>query len=226
MRAMRTASSSPATGTRVDRPIRVRRGRGWIRRTRCRAPPDGFCCDQLTLYDPQRKIWIWILQYIQQNQTNVFRIAVSTDANFPGAGGWYWWDIAPATLNNAWTTVWFDYPDAAFSRDHLYVTFNVFSGQHSSAPPSCGSRSIRWPQVVHSGSAGGARRTTVRSDSRSRPLPTESMYFGSHNSGSSLRLFSWPDTSNNISQWDIGVTSWNGNISSTAPNGVDWLARD
>ncbi len=184
----------------------------------------GFCCDQLTLYEPRRKIWIWILQYIQQNQTNVFRIAVTRDANFP-TGGWYWWDIAPATLNNAWTTVWFDYPDAAFSRDHLYVTFNVFSGQSFQRSAvmrfpldtlaTGGSLGFGWWSTTNNGSL----RLTQQAD------PTTSMYFGSHNSGTSLRLFSWPDTSNNISQWDIGVTSWNGNISSTAPNGVDWLAR-
>ncbi len=47
----------------------------------------GFCCDQLTLYDPRRNIWIWILQYRKTSSgSNVFRIAISRDANFPTGG--------------------------------------------------------------------------------------------------------------------------------------------
>ena len=86
----------------------------------------GFCCDQVVLYVPSRRIWIWILQYIQQGGANVFRIAVTREPNFP-AGGWYWWDIAPTTLNAAWTGQWFDYPDAAITNDNLFVTFNMFN---------------------------------------------------------------------------------------------------
>src|SRR4051794_15286358 len=56
----------------------------------------GFCCDQVTLHDQARGIWIWILQYVQQGGSNVFRIAVTRDADFPS--GWYWWDIAPTTV--------------------------------------------------------------------------------------------------------------------------------
>ena len=43
------------------------------------------------------------------------------------SGGWYWWDIAPTTLNAAWTGQWFDYPDAAITNDNLFVTFNMFN---------------------------------------------------------------------------------------------------
>ena len=74
----------------------------------------GFCCDQLALYDSARAIWIWIIQYRQAGASNVFRIAVTRDANFP-AGGWYWWDIAPSTLDGTWGNLWFDYPDGALS---------------------------------------------------------------------------------------------------------------
>src|SRR5690348_11695519 len=65
----------------------------------------GFCCDQVTVHDDSRGLWIWILQYIRQNGANVFRIAATHDANFPG--GWYWWDIAPTTLDATWTNLWF-----------------------------------------------------------------------------------------------------------------------
>ena len=186
----------------------------------------GFCCDQLALYDPSRKIWIWIKQYLKTTAgSNVFRIAISKDADF-STGGWYWWDIAPSTLNSDWTDVWFDYPDAALSADHLYVTFNIFNGSDVWQRATV----MRFPlDTLESGESlgfgwwdttdNGALRLTQSAN------PTGSMYFVDHASFSTLRLFSWPDNSGNISSWDIGVDSWNANIASTAPNGVNWLAR-
>ena len=83
----------------------------------------GFCCDQIILYEPSRDIWIWILQYIRSGGTNIFRVAVCRGASF---GSWYWWDFSPTALNASWTDMWFDYPDAAVSSNHLYITFNAF----------------------------------------------------------------------------------------------------
>ncbi len=189
----------------------------------------GFCCDQLTLYDAQRRIWIWILQYSRQNGTNVFRIAIKRDADFSSGSGWYWWDIAPATLNGAWTNVWFDYPDAALSADNLYVSFNVFD--NSSPRPMWQRASVmRFPldTLANGGSLGFDWWSTTNNGSirfTQQAIPTGSMYFGSHNSGDELRLFSWPDSGNSITFWDVDVRAWGGTISSTAPNGVDWLAR-
>ena len=62
----------------------------------------GFCCDQVVLHDSTRGLWIWILQYSQQGTANVFRLAACHDADF-ATGGWYWWDIAPTTLDGAWS---------------------------------------------------------------------------------------------------------------------------
>ena len=183
----------------------------------------GFCCDQIVLYVPSRNIWIWILQYIQQGGANVFRLAVTRDANFP-TGGWYWWDIAPTTLNPAWTAQWFDYPDAALTNDNLFVTFNVFNTAGAWQRASV----MRFPldTLANAGtlifnswstSNNGSLRLTQGAGS--------TMYWGSHNSANQLRLFRWIDGQNSISWWDVNVGQWSGQIASTAPNGVNWLAR-
>ena len=184
----------------------------------------GFCCDQLTLYDRRRGIWIWILQYIQQNGTNVFRIAVSRNAESAGAT-WRWWDIAPATLDPAWTNVWFDYPDAALGAQHLYCTFNVFSGNTWQRAAV-----MRFPldTLANGGSLGFNWWSTTQNGSlrlTQQATPGGNMYWGSHNSTSQVRLFSWPAASGSINWWDINVRSWDRTISSTAPNGVNWLSR-
>src|SRR5215217_1529538 len=183
----------------------------------------GFCCDQVTLHDAGHGIWIWILQYIEQGGSNVFRIAVTRDADFP-AGGWYWWDIAPTTLDGGFTNLWFDYPDAAVTRSNLYVTFNGFNTDDRwqravvmqfplATLSSGGSLGFRWWSTTQFGS----RRLTQGATSR--------MYWASHASTSKLRLFRWVDGETSVSWWDVNVRAWAQSISSTAPNGVNWLGR-
>jgi hypothetical protein len=183
----------------------------------------GFCCDQLVLHDRNRHLWIWILQYVAQNGTNIFRLAATHDADF-GGGGWYWWDIAPATLDGEWAQVWFDYPDAALTSQSLVVTFNVFDANDDwqravvmrfplAGIDEAAAMSFQWWSTTDNGSL----RLTQGAE--------DTMYWASHNSTRQLRLFSWADGQGTITWWDIGVGDWSDAISSIAPNGVDWLGR-
>lgn len=182
----------------------------------------GFCCDQVTLHDAGRGVWIWILQYIQQNGANVFRIAATHDASFPG--GWYWWDIAPTTLDASFTNMWFDYPDAALTADNLFVTFNMFNTAGAWQRASV----MRFPMDTIANAASLGFQSWSTTDNGSLRLTQGAggtMYWGSHNSSQQLRLFSWADADTSLSWWDIDVTPYGQSISSTAPNGVDWLGR-
>jgi len=163
----------------------------------------GFCCDQVVLYDPGRDIWIWILQYIRSGTSNVFRVAVSAGNDL---GSWHWWDFAPQALDATWTDLWFDYPDAAVSANHLYITFNAFNSADSwqravvfklplDTLASAGSLGYQWWSTTTHGSL----RLTQGS--------TSSMYFASHNAGTQLRVFGWPDGSNTIAWFDVTVSA-------------------
>ncbi|MEX0306444.1 MAG: hypothetical protein AB3N12_03560 [Ruegeria sp.] len=192
-------------------------------------PPTGagFCCDQLVLFDGARNIWIWILQYRRSpDGTNVFRIAVTDTADFPTTG-WHWWDIGPGTLDPSWTDVWLDYPDAAISAGHLYVTFNVFRGNDWQR-----SVVMKFPlDVLASGGNLGFRWWGTNQAASLRltqqGAPSAMMYFASNSTGSNsrVRVFSWPDGDDSIRWWNVPVTPWSHTISSIAPNGRDWLQR-
>ncbi|MEO7268202.1 MAG: hypothetical protein ABIW49_03225, partial [Knoellia sp.] len=182
-----------------------------------------FCCDQVTLHDPERGVWIWILQYAKSGGANVFRLAACSDADF-AAGGWYWWDIAPTTLDGGWTNMWFDYPDAALTADNLFVTFNMFNSSDVWQRASV----MRFPMdtIANRGTLVFDNWSTTDNGSlRLTQGAGDVMYWGSHNSDSKLRLFSWRDGQNTLNWWDIGVQQYSTAISSTAPNGVDWLSR-
>lgn len=182
----------------------------------------GFCCDQIVSYVPSRDIWVWLLQYINTGGNNVFRVAVSRNATF---GSWYWWDFSPRALNSSWTDMWFDYPDAAVSANHLYITFNAFN----SADAWLRAFVFKLPlETLKSGTSLGYQwyTTTSHGSLRLTQGATNTMFFGSHNGGSTLRVFSWPDASGVISSFDVGVGSWNrGPYSAPGPGGVDWLRR-
>jgi hypothetical protein len=184
----------------------------------------GFCCDQVVVHDARRGVWIWILQYIRANNTNVFRIAATRDANFP-TGGWYWWNIGPATLNAQWSNLWFDYPDAALTNDHLWVTFNVFNS--SSQWQRAVTMKFPLATIANAGTLGFSWWSTTNNGSlRLTQGAGQTMYFASHISTNQLRLFKWDDGGNQISWWNINVGQWtSGNFASIAPNGVNWLGR-
>jgi hypothetical protein len=193
-----------------------------------RFPPaaGGFCCDQVVLHNPGHKIWIWLLQYIAPTGgSNIFRLAVCKDSNF---GNWHFWDVAPKNLNPAWTTLWFDYPDMAFTNDKLFITFNAFIGnawQRSvvfrfplATLAAAGSLSYQWWTTTNNGS--------IRLCRGGGPV----MYMGSHNNSfSQIRLFQWADSAPAMGpSKDINVHAWSGTrgaYSAPGPDGVNWLLR-
>lgn len=190
--------------------------------TRFPASAGGFCCDQVVLFNARHRIWIWLLQYSSTaNGDNIFRLAVCREAQF---GNWYWWDFAPRSLNTAWRRDWFDYPDMAFTDANLFVSFNMFVGDTwqravlfrfpLATLAAAGSLGYRWWSTT----ANGSLRLCRGGGS--------TMYIGSHNSVSQLRLLRWPDTAANIAWDDVNVRPWSaGAYSAPGPGGINWLNR-
>jgi hypothetical protein len=185
------------------------------------AAAGGFCCDQLALHDPGRGIWIWLLQYIASGGGNVFRVAVASSSNGP----WAWWDFAPTQLNPQWTNMWFDYPDAALSSSHLYLTFNAFN----SADNWLRAFAFRIPlaDLAARGNPGFEWWTTTSHGSlRLTQGATTDMYFASHNGGRVLRVFRWPGGAGNVTSFDVSTSAWSaGPYNASGPGGNNWLTR-
>ncbi len=184
--------------------------------------PGGFCCDQLALRSRTKKLWIWVLQYVSQNDTNVLRVAASSTG---ASGSWRWWDFSPAMLNPAWNKLWLDYPDIAESDGSIWLTSNVFDVNDA------WKRAVVLKLSTATMVAGGtlsyrAWSTAQHGSLRLAQGARDTMYFGSQNSNSGVRVFEWKDNSNNVSFWDVSVTPWgNGPYSSKGPGGVEWLSR-
>jgi hypothetical protein len=183
-----------------------------------------FCCDQITLHERSRNLWIWLLQYEQPpGGVNVFRLAVSTSG---ARGPWTYWDFSPKLFNPAWTSdLLLDYPDAATTNNHLYITYNVFEGENFLAPLvlripldglASGKAEFQFYSITSHGSLRLARGATSE------------MFFASHDGQNPVRIFRWPDAPDaTMSFFDVSASGWNGHepYSSPGPGGAEWLAR-
>lgn len=188
------------------------------------APSSAFCCDQTVIYDPTRDLTIWLLQYVKQSNTNTLRIAVKR-----GTGGTPWsfyYDLTPGGVDPAWANDWFDYNSAALSNDYLYVSTNMFAGSDD-----VWRRSVVFRISLDLLAAGSAMsynvfQTTANGSLRCTLGARETMYFASHNSTSSIRLFTWPQSSTSVTFNDIAVTPYmTGSYSAPGPDGNNWLSR-
>lgn len=190
--------------------------------TRFPAAAGGFCCDQVVLYNAQHRIWIWLLQYSQAgNGNNIFRIAVCKDTSF---GNWFYWDFSPKNLNASWTTTWFDYPDMACTSKNLWVTFNAFIG-------NAWQRAVVFKMPLATLAAGGSLsynwwQTTANGSIRLCRGAGSTMYMGSHNSLSQIRVFQWSDAGTSVTTKNVNVRGWSaGAYSAPGPGNVNWLGR-
>ncbi|USQ75531.1 hypothetical protein [Ornithinimicrobium cryptoxanthini] len=183
----------------------------------------GFCCDQLVLYVPKVRLWIWLLQYSENSSgENIVRLAVSRTG---GLGPWQWWDLRPTDLSSSWSGQWFDYPDLAVSDDHLWVSLNLFAGNRWTRAVV-----VRYPLAQLSRAQPVDRRhwsTTSVGSLRFTAGAESTMWFaGTVAHRRQLRLHRWDDADDDVTSWDVPVTAWNDrDYTSACPDGTNWLLR-
>ena len=153
----------------------------------------------------------------------MLRIAVRS-----GAGGtWRFWNIRPTNVNAAWTNQWFDYNSAAISDNFLYVTSNLYTTGTNQWTRAVVLR-IRFSDLLNttplpfqsfSTTSGGSLRCTLGAKSV--------MYFGTHDSMTRLRLFTWPESSTSVTTSTITINRWDNSTpySAKCRDGNDWMSR-
>jgi len=182
----------------------------------------GFCCDQVVHYIKSIDTFVWLLQYTGDSSgKNIQRVAYATTAQVR-SGSWRYFDITPASLGLG-SGIWLDFPDLAVGQNMLYMTTNCFAGNVWRA--SAVAR-IRLSSFT-SGTLSAARSvSTTHPSLRVAQNCRTTAYFVAHNSTSSLRLFSWKESSATPTTKNLTVASWSdGPFSSTTPDGRDWLQR-
>jgi hypothetical protein len=118
----------------------------------------------------------------------------------------------------------------ATSTNHLYITSNLYD---NTEPSARWQRSIVLRIDLDSLADGGSYSYRLWTSTEvGSPRPTrgarDTMYFASHRSSTSLRVHAWPDDSDSVQSFDVGVSATaggRGNFVATGPDGTNWLAR-
>ena len=193
------------------------------------ASAGGFCCDQIAVYDPARDVFIWYLQYISSGSpgswTNIFRMAVSHPSEAL-QGYWWYYDIVSAA-NTEW-----DYPDMCLSNDYLWVTTNRGPFQASYVNDAFMFKFPLDPMSIGAGfgfsyldlGLAGLGNLSLRCTRGAR----ETMYFGSHNTLSQVRIYRWAENSGTISWNDVNLSAawFNSTHACPGPDGRSWCGFD
>ena len=185
-----------------------------------------FCCDQLALWVPKIRTWVWLLQYSRSGESNIVRIAVSRDAE-----AWRSWEVTPTSVDATWTKAWFDYPDLAVSDGHLWVSSN----QYSTDDRWLRAGVLRYPLDAIERFAAGRIDAVPRENWSTREHGSlrfvvgagDTMWWASNDAASrSLAVFAWPDTAGTVETWDVPVAAWDDtDYTSLGPGNSQWLSR-
>jgi hypothetical protein len=161
-----------------------------------------------------------------QKVGNIERIAVARpeDIVTDAKTAWTYWDITSADVGIG--TNWMDYPDLAVGTNNLYISFDAFG--------TGGLMVVRLPlkELAAGGTLNGRYTNPASLDSDwgahlvQSPLTT--IYWAGHEHTSGIRVFSWPDSSNNYSWVVVPINQWsNMNYSSTtpSPDSTNWMTK-
>jgi hypothetical protein len=175
---------------------------------------------------------IWLLQYGREPATptmpgsNVLRVAVQQAAGGP----WVWWDLRPFQVNPAWANEWFDFNHAALSGSSLYVGSNVFSVFGN---PNPWTRSVVFRIGLDGLAATPPSLTFSYFQSTDASMictqgATDTMYMADLVGTSTLRVYTWSEVTNLVTQTDVTVAptvfSQVGLFGNTN-DGRNWLQR-
>jgi len=178
----------------------------------------GFCCDQTMIYDHHTDTLFFLQQYLDDGTTGTQRINV--DMGFDGT----WdcsYDFTPASIGQG-TGKWFDYPDLALTQGFLFHSSNIFTTGGSFA----GGAVMRYP-LSGIASCGGFGYNYIVDPGfgsfRFTQGASDTMYFASHISNNSMRIWRWRDSGGSLSTFDRTVNTWsNATRVCPGPDGRDW----
>jgi hypothetical protein len=178
-----------------------------------------FCCDQVAHYIPSIDTFVWLLQYGPSAGNNVQRLAFARTAD-AAAGRWRLFDVTTQMLGVP--GAFLDFPDLAVGANALYVTTNIFLGNGG------GSAVVRLPfSGIASGQITAQRFVFNRFSLRVAQNCGTTAHFATHETTSSLRVFSWRESAARPTSRVVPVTRWLGGngYQSRTPDGRRWLDR-
>lgn len=186
----------------------------------------GWCCDSVAIYDHSRNLFIWDLLYLPDQNGGAFRLAIANGASDLSQATFHSFDLTPQQTGGA-VGDWYDYPKISLSDNFAYLQANVYN----SAQQYVRTLVMRFSldALAQTGAINYSYFNTPGVFSVTFTHGASSvMYFASHLSTNTLRVFSWGEDSNNISWNSVGHVSYPSASFSCPRTGVDnsnWCSR-
>jgi hypothetical protein len=169
-----------------------------------------FCCDQISIYDEARDIFLWLRTGTPDgNGENEFKLAVSKKE----ATGWWSYTRKPEDIDSAWQNQRWANPHIQLGADYAYIAWNLFDQSDN------WTRSVMLRVPLDDLAAGTAFTYNYHaSDEWFTFVPVQgayhTMYWASNwpNSGSQnnrLRIWRWDEDSTSVSVWTKTIHTWN-----------------
>ena len=189
----------------------------------------GFCCDQVIQYVPSIDRFLWLLQYQQSGGPNAYRLAAASPQDVIGSNctAWTYWDLSSASFGLG--TDWMDYPSLSIGDNFAYMSFDVLDSTADTIADN-GLVVVRIPLSELGAATTINYRYTSPGDSAvawgsnvSQNTGNE-VFWGGHIDNSTVRVFSWAESSTSYFWRSVGVANWpNATLSSLGPNGNNWF---
>ena len=175
-----------------------------------------LCCDQGVTYEPRINSFLWVLLSVE----GPIVMAVATPEQIGDSKGRSWtiYQIPPSAFRRENEA--FDYPDVTFGDNFVYMTANLMN--------QGGALIIRMPIVdIGERRTINARYAFISDSSFICPaqLTGERGWFGTLQTDSILRVFSWPEASLSLAApFDVPITTVpTDDFHSFTPDQEDWL---
>jgi hypothetical protein len=166
----------------------------------------GFCCDQVTLYDPSRDVEFWLLQ-----GNSGLKFALSSGSSL--FSSWCVYTLGPGSFGQPATTA-VDYNDVALGEQDVYIASNLFPATGGQGVGllrlpidtlmTCGAYNYNYIAWMPGGPFGWSFTW--------KPVQgaTNVMYWASTwnqnlTSGSTIRIFSWAENSGTYFWNDLAI---------------------
>ena len=161
----------------------------------------GFCCDQVTQYDPATGHEFWVALFSNH-------LVIANAPSSALGGSWCYWNITPSWIGQPSNTT-LDYNDMTITSSNVNIATNFFTSSGGS-----GSAILRLPKAAMSSCSGFSYRYLTRTDNftfKLVPGSTTTLYWGSNwgqTNGSSFRVFAWPENSTSYTYHNYTVASY------------------
>lgn len=189
----------------------------------------GFCCDQIVQYIPSIDRFVWVMQYAKgSNGQNRYRIAAASPASIKSSSGtsWTYWDITSTQVGGG--SGWLDYPDLSVGNNYLYLSADVVIKGGGRLVIRLPLAAIQSGSTINFGYTHYSDGPSAYGGHLAQNALDEILWAGQTNS-STIRVFSWPESTNTYSWLDVAIGKWPNlasfpsGLSSLTPDTQDWL---